>query len=113
MFLATVADGRTTASCMGRREEKLQKLNLNALLDGFSLGGPSGVRNLCGSSQKGGFQKGGFGGCSLDPQNRNEGTKNGMTAPKNGTRVPKRNDGTKKPERGYKKSQHHPFTKPP
>ena len=42
-----------------------------------------------GGLQKGGFQKGGFGEGSLDPKNRNEGTRNGTTDPNN------RNRGTK------------------
>ena len=48
-----------------------------------------------GGSQKGGFSKRGSGRCSLDPQNRNEGTKNGTTVPEIGTRYTKnRNEGT-------------------
>ena len=52
-------------------------------------------------SQKDGSQKGGmggFGGCSLDDPNWNEGTKNGTTVPKTGTRVPK--TGTTVPKTG-------------
>ena len=41
--------------------------------------------------------KGGFGGCSLDHQNRNEGIKNGTTVPQTRTRV-------QKTERRYKKT---------
>ena len=48
---------------------------------------------IVGGSQKGGFQNGGFVECSLDPQNRNERTKNGRMDPKN------RNEGTKKERR--------------
>ena len=58
-------------------------------------------RPLVGGSQKCGFQKGGFGGCSLDPQNRNEGGKNGSTVPKNQNKGTKnRNDGTKNRNEG-------------
>ena len=53
---------------------------------------------------EGWFQKGGFGGCSLDPPNWNEGTRTGTTVPKAGARVQKkRNDGTKNRNEGTKK----------
>ena len=48
----------------------------------------------------------------LDPQNRNDGTKNETTVPKKGTRTQKRNDRHQKPEREYIR-QNHPFIKPP
>ena len=61
----------------------------------------------------GGSQKGGFGKCSLDPENQNEGTKNETTVPKTGTRVQKRNDGTENRYEGtFAKTtclQNHPF----
>ena len=53
-----------------------------------------------GGSPKGGFQKGGFGGCSPEPQNRNEGTKNGTTVPKTGMRAQKQERLYKTLERG-------------
>ena len=52
---------------MGRREEKLQTLTLSPLLGGSLFEWALG-RSL----KKGGFHQGRFGGCSLDPQNRNE-----------------------------------------
>ena len=53
-----------------------------------------------------------FSGCSLDPQNRNEGTKNGMTDPQNQNKGTK--SGTTVPKTGTRvHSPNHPFTKPP
>ena len=56
----------------------------------------SRVSPSLGGSQKGGVQKGGFGGCSPYTQNQNEGAKDetvvqkiGTTVPKTGTTVPK------------------------
>ena len=63
----------------------------NARVDESGVGerGEGGMEVIFGGSRKGGFQKGRFGGCSLDPpQNGNEGTKNGTTDPQN------RNEGT-------------------
>ena len=61
-----------------------------------------------GFARQGGFQKSGFGGCSLDPQKRNEGPnkkKNDGTKNRNeGTK--KRNDGTKS-----RNDENHPFYK--
>ena len=62
--------------------------------------------------QKGGLQKGGFGGCSLDPPKRNEGTKPERQTPKTGTRVEKKERRYRKLE-GGRIRQNHPFTKPP
>ena len=51
-----------------------------------SVGIPGGFQGNAGFSGK--FEVwGGFGGCSLDPQDRNEGTKNRTTVPKTGTRA--------------------------
>ena len=50
----------------------------------------SGVRKSLAARHRG-FQKGGFGGCSLDTQSLNEGTKTEQRH-------------QKKPERGYKKN---------
>ena len=47
------------------------------------------MKFISGVRKRVGFQKGGFGGCALDPKNRNDGAKNGTTAPKTGTRVQK------------------------
>ena len=45
------------------------------------------MRPLFGGSQKGAYQKGGFGGCSLVPKRRNEGTFGCSPVPKNGTKA--------------------------
>ena len=60
-------------------------------------------------SQTGGFQQGGFGGCSLDPQNRNKGTKKRTTVPKTGMRAQKPEHATKKQERGHIHQNHPQF----
>ena len=58
-----------------------------------------------GGSQRGGFQKGGFGGCSWPQKHRNEGTKTGTRVQKPVFLDPKNwNEGIKK-ERRYKKQE--------
>ena len=63
-------------------------------------------------SQKGGFPKGGFGGCSPVPKTRNEGAFACSPGTKTGTRALSHVTPERKPERGYIR-QNHPFTKPP
>ena len=52
---------------------------------------------IMGFARYGGFQKGGFGGCSLDPQKPERGTKNGTAVPKT---VQNTNDGTQNRNEG-------------
>ena len=86
---------------------------------GLQIASSFGIYGFCGRvgewgvssgvAKKGGFQKGGFGGCS----HRNEGTIRMLSRnEKTGTRVRSRVLPERKPERGYIR-QNHPFTKPP